>query len=172
MENLTEIEMAEIDALVGDPQDPPETDDLVSAAVLAGWLGVTPNRVHALAREGVLPRQPDKRFPLKSAVRAYCTHAGAGAQGRRVDAELAAEKLRAAKATAEKLELQNAKARGEIIAAAEVEREWADVLRGLRAAFLSLPSRAAAKLGHLTPHDLAALDAEVRDVLMEIAADD
>lgn len=168
MENLTEIEMAEIDALVGDPQNPPEADDMVSAADLAGWLGVTPNQVHALAREGVLPRQPDKRFPLKRAVRAYCAHAGAGAQGRRVDAE----KLRAAKATAEKLELQNAKARGEIIAAAEVEREWADVLRGLRAAFLSLPSRAAAKLGHLTPHDLSALDAEVRDVLMEIAADD
>lgn len=172
MENLTDTELAEIDDLIGMPETRAEDGNLVNAADLAEWLGLTPNRVSALAREGVLPRNPDKRFPLRKAIRAYCDHARAGAQGRRVDSELAAEKLRAAKATAEKLEIQNAKARGEIIAAAEVEREWADVLRGLRAAFLSLPSRAAAKLGHLTPHDLAALDAEVRDVLMEIAADD
>ncbi|WP_372838286.1 hypothetical protein [Phaeovulum sp.] len=172
LENIDEIEMAEIAALVGDPEDPSETDDMVNAATLADWLGLTPNHVSALAREGILPRTPAKLFPLRRAIRAYCGHARTGSVGRKVDAELAAEKLRAARATAEKLEIANAKARGEIIAAAEVERAWADVLRGLRAGFLSLPSRAAAKLGHLTPHDLAALDAEVRDVLMEIAADD
>ncbi|MCO6385028.1 hypothetical protein [Oceanicola sp. 502str15] len=172
MQHIPQSELAEIDALVGGPDPVPVPGDLVNAAGLADWLGLTPNRVSALAREGVIPRSADKLFALKAAVRAYADHARAGAQGRRVDSELAAEKLRAAKATAEKLELQNAKVRGEIIAAADVEREWADVLRGLRAAFLALPSRAAAKLGHLTPHDLAALDAEVRDVLLEIAADD
>ena len=171
MENITETEMAEIDALVGGPDPVPETADLVNAAELAEWLGLTANRVSALAREGVLPRNPDKLFPLKAAVRAYADHARAGAQGRRVDSELAAEKLRLARATAEKAESANAKIRGELIAAADVEREWAGVLRGVRAAMLALPSRVGQRLGHLTPHDIAALDREVRDALEELAND-
>ncbi len=161
---ITATELAEIDALVFAPD--PET---VTTGELAEWLGLTANRVSALAREGVIPRNADKRFPLRAAVKAYCDHARAGATGRRADAELAAEKLRLAKENADKLAFQNARARGELVAAAEVEREWAGVLRDVRAAFLALPSRAAGKLGHLTPHDLAALDAEVRDVLMELA---
>lgn len=171
MENITETEMAEIDALVGGPDPVPETADLVNAADLAEWLGLTANRVSALAREGVLPRNPDKLFPLKAAVRAYADHARAGAQGRRVDSELAAEKLRLARATAEKAESANARVRGELIAAADVEREWAGVLRGVRAAMLALPSRVGQRLGHLTPHDIAALDREVRDALEELAND-
>ena len=161
---IPKTELAEIDALVGGPE--PEG---VTAGKLAEWLGLTANRVSALAREGVIPRNADKRFPLRAAVKAYCENARAGATGRRGDTELAAEKLRLAKENADKLAFQNARARGELIAAAEVEREWAGVLRDVRAAFLALPSRAAGKLGHLTPHDLAALDAEVRDVLMELA---
>ncbi|MBV7394655.1 DNA packaging protein [Mameliella sediminis] len=165
---ITDAELAEIDALVGGPPDP----GTVTAGELADWLGITANRVSALARDGTIPRDDAKRFPLKAAVRAYAEHARAGAIGRRADSELSAEKLRLAKANADKLELANAKARGELIAAAEVERAWAGVLRDVRAAFLALPSRAAGKLGHLTPHDLKTLDAEVRDVLMELADDD
>ena len=170
MTKLTTTELNRIDALVGLPVA--DSGDLVDAAELSDWLGLTPNRVSALAREGVLPRTTAKLFPLRKAILAYCEHARAGATGRRVDSELAAEKLRAAKATAEKLELANMKVRGEIIPAVEVERAWAEVLRGLRAGFLSLPSRAAARLGHLTTHDITVLEAEVRDVLMEIATDD
>lgn len=171
MKEITETEMAEIDALVGSPAPVPESADLVNAADLAEWLGLTANRVSALAREGVLPRNPSKLFPLKAAVRAYADHARAGAQGRRVDSELAAEKLRLARATAEKAESANARVRGELIAAADVEREWAGVLRGVRAAMLALPSRVGQRLGHLTPHDIAALDREVRDALEELAND-
>lgn len=163
MDEISQYELAEINALAGIDLN------TVTAGELASWLGLTPNRVSALARDGIIPRTPEKRFPLRAAVKAYCEHARAGATGRRTDSELAAEKLRVAKANADKLELANAKARGEMIAAAEVERAWSGVLRDVRAAFLALPSRAAGKLGHLTPHDLAALDAEVRDVLMELA---
>lgn len=156
-------ELAEIDALVGGPES-----DGVTAGELAEWLGLTANRVSALARESIIPRNAEKRFPLRAAIKAYCDHARAGATGRRADAELAAERLRLAKENADKIAFQNARARGELIAATEVEREWASVLRDVRAAFLAVPSRVAGKLGHLTPHDLAALDAEVRDVLHEL----
>lgn len=162
MTAISAEELAQIEELVVRPYT-------VSGAELGDWLGLTANRVNALARDGVLPRDADKRFPLRASIRAYCEHARAGATGRRADSELAAEKLRLAKEQADKIAFANARARSELIAAAEVEREWAGVLRDVRAAFLALPSRAAGKLGHLTPHDLAALDAEVRDVLMELA---
>ena len=163
MKEITETEMAEIDALVGSPAPVPETADLVDAADLAEWLGLTANRVSALAREGVLPRNTEKLlFPLKAAVRAYADHARAGAQGRRVDSELAAEKLRAAKATAEKLEIQNAKARGDLLDGREVANEWRSIVTDLRAAVLAVSSRVVGRMG-LDRATTAALDAEIRD---------
>lgn len=161
---ITKKELAEIDALV---VAPPE--EQVSAEELGRWLGISGNRVHTLGRDGIIPRNAAKQYPLRAAIRAYCDHARAGATGRRADTELAAEKLRLAKEQADKIAFANARARGELISAGEVERAWAGVLRDVRAAFLALPSRAASKLGHLTPHDLAALDEEVRDVLLELA---
>ena len=169
--------LADIDAMVwGDsPDDPPmgkspvEGDTPLTAHELGAWLGITPNRAHALGRDGVLPRGDDKTFPLRASVRAYCDHCRSLAKGKQVDADLAAEKLRLAKANAEKAEAVNAKARGELIPAAEVEREWATVLRAVRAAMLAVPSRVAQNAGHLTPHDINAIDREVRDALEETA---
>ena len=89
MKSITHEELAEIDALVNAPKS-------VTAGELAEWLGLTPKRVSALGRDGTIPRTDDKRYPLRAAIHAYCEHARAGATGRRVDSELAAEKLRAA----------------------------------------------------------------------------
>jgi phage terminase Nu1 subunit (DNA packaging protein) len=49
-----------------------------------------------------------------------------------------------------------------------VEIEWSGVLRTLRAGLLAVPSRCAARLPHLTAHDAAEIDAEVRAALSEI----
>jgi phage terminase Nu1 subunit (DNA packaging protein) len=161
-----------VDAMMASPDETPVEDSpVVSAAELGEWLGIAPNRIHALGRDGILPRVEGTSYPLRAAVVAYCDHARALARGKQVDAELAAEKLRLAKANAEKVETANAKLRGELIPAAEVEREWAAVLRGVRAAMLAVPSRVAQTSGHLTPHDIAAIDREVRDALEEAAHD-
>ncbi len=88
-----------------------------------------------------------------------------------MDSELAAEKLRLAKANADKVETANAKSRGELIPAVEVEREWATVFRAVQAAMLAVPSRVAQTAGHLTPHDINAIDREARDALEETAND-
>ncbi|WHZ36630.1 DNA packaging protein [Sagittula sp. MA-2] len=161
-----------VDAMMAAEEEPPVGDSpVVSAAELGEWLGIAPNRIHALGRDGILPRVEGTRYPLRAAVVAYCDHARALARGKQVDAELAAEKLRLAKANAEKVETANAKLRGELIPAAEVEREWAAVLRGVRAAMLAVPSRVAQTAGHLTPHDINAIDREVRDALEEAAHD-
>ncbi len=168
MKNLTDFEITKIEAVAGLRT---ENDNLVDAAKLAEWLGLTPNRVSALARDGVIPRTADKRFNLQAAIRAYCEHARAGATGRRVDSELAAEKLRAAKATAEKLELQNAKARGDLLDGKQVANEWRSIITDLRAAVLAVPSRVASRVG-LDRAATAALDFEIRDSMEAIADDD
>lgn len=157
----------EFERLMDETADP----STVTAGELGEWLGLTPNRVHALGRDGVLPRAEGKRYPLRESVAAYCEHARSLAKGKAMDKDLAAEKLRLAKANAEKVETANAKARAELIPAAEVEREWATVLRGVRAAVLALPSRVSQRLGHLSPHDISAIDREVRDALEELAHD-
>lgn len=168
MEALSKTELAEIDALVNGP---PLLPGVVSAAELGQWLNLAPPRVSALAREGRIPRREDGRFDLQAAIRGYVeslrlkTMASALAS----NPELNAEKIRLARANAEKVEAANARARGELAALSEVEREWAGILRDVRAALLALPSRAAARLGHLTPHDVATLDREVRAVLEELA---
>jgi hypothetical protein len=56
-----------------------------------------------------------------------------------------------------------------LLDAAEVQNEWSGVLRTVRAGILAVPSRVAARLPHLTAHDVAEIDAEVRAVLAEIA---
>jgi terminase small subunit / prophage DNA-packing protein len=58
--------------------------------------------------------------------------------------------------------------RRELVPATEVEAEWSGVLRTVRAGILAVPSRVQQRLPHLTPHDVAEIDAEVRAALAEI----
>ena len=58
--------------------------------------------------------------------------------------------------------------RGELVPAADVERTWADILRGVRARMIAVPGRVGARLGHLTVGDVAVIDAEVRAALTEV----
>lgn len=160
---ITKKELAEIDALV---KAPPE--EQVSAEELAEWLGLTPNRVSALAREGVIPRDADKRFPLRASIRSYCAHARAGATGRRADTELAAEKLRLAREQADKIAFANAHARAELLDAREVATAWRGVVVDLRAALLAVPGRVATRLG-MSREEAVALDSEIRTAMEALA---
>lgn len=161
---------ADIEAVLGGGPETP-AGDTVSAADLAEWLNLSPARIYALAREGVIPRT-DGRFDLQAAVRAYVEHLRAGQRGRlSSDPDLNAEKLRLARANAEKIELANAKTRAALVPVAEVESAWASVLRDVRAAMLAIPARVQQRLGHLTAHDVQMIDREVRDALEEASHD-
>ena len=161
-------ELAEIEELVGNPQEAPVTAD-----TLARWLGTTAARINGLARDGRIPRRRDNLFDLRPAIRAYVADlkTAKGNSALANNPELNAEKIRLARASAEKLETANLKAKGDLAPLADVERAWAGILRDVRAALLALPSRAASRLGHLTPHDVKTLDSEVRAVLEELAND-
>jgi len=149
-----------------------EIDDgeTINTDTLADMLGLSVNRVLVLVRSGNIPRVGRSRYHRRDAVRAYCEYLRKNPVGRgSADPAYTAAKTRTAEAQAEKLETANAVARRELIPAIEVEREWAAVLRDVRAAMLALPSRMQQRLGHLTTHDVTTIDREIRDALSEIA---
>jgi phage terminase Nu1 subunit (DNA packaging protein) len=161
-------------ALLVDGPDPASAGDMgsVTATDLGEWLGLSAPRIHALAREGRIPRRGDGRFDLKPAVRGYVEslRQKAGSSALAQNPELNAEKIRMARESADKTALQNARARGEMIATADVAKAWAEIVTDLRAALLALPSRVAASVG-LDRAAMTALDREMRDALESIADD-
>lgn len=78
---------------------------------------------------------------------------------------IAVARIRVANAQAQKVELANAKARGELLPAVDVQREWEGVLRDVRAAMLAVPARVQQRLPKLSTADVAAIDDEIRSAL-------
>jgi phage terminase Nu1 subunit (DNA packaging protein) len=72
-------------------------------------------------------------------------------------------------AQADLVALRVARQRGELLDAGEVAAEWCGVLRTVRSGCLAIPSRVGARLPHLTPGDVAAIETEVRAALTELA---
>ncbi len=149
-------------------------DRPVSLEELAGVLGVNKRNLQNFVERGILVRVGRGRFPLGKSIRAYCDSLRETAANRdhfRVGTGLAAERERIAREQADALEMKNAAMRGELLRAADVESQWADILRMVRSGFLALPSRVQQRLGHLTAHDLSILDREIRDTLEELSDD-
>ena len=82
---------------------------------------------------------------------------------------LTAEKTRLMKEQADAAELRNRKLRGELVEAGEVEKEWAGILRKVRAGILAVPSRVRQLLPHLSAHDAGVIEAELRSALEGLA---
>ena len=160
----------DIDAFLNGGETP-EPERMVAASVLGDWLGLTADHCRKLARDGKLPRDASGTFPLRAAVRAYCGNQREGARGRPLaDPGLAGEKERLTRENADKVALQNAKARGDLIPATAVRAAWLEIVTDLRARLLAVPSRVAARLG-LERAIAASIDAEIRAAMADIAAD-
>lgn len=157
------------DTLLGDLPDTslPAIPGVMNGEGLARLLGVS----ETTAR-GVGVKLPGNgRWDVAASLRAYLDrlreHAGrAGRPKASGDTEtLRAEKLRLTRAQADKEETRVQRERGELVEAAAVTREWANVLRDLRNALLAVPSRCGAGLPHLTATDIATIDSEIRRAL-------
>lgn len=147
-------------------------NDLLKPDEMGTLLGLSRRKVSDLAARGLLEKAERGQYRLASIAK-YVAHLRtvAAARGGETDVDLTAERARLARAQADKAEAQAAAMRGDLVEAAEVEREWSDVLRRVRAGVMAAPSRIRQRLPHLTVDDAAALDAELRDVLTEIAND-
>jgi len=134
-----------------------ETVDLpVDGKTLAGVLGLTVRRVDQMATAGTIPRAAGGLFDLPTAVQAYIAF-----RTRRLDAA----KERKTLAEAELAEMRAAALRQELLDAKEVEREWSNIIRDIRASVMALPGRLAGRLSHLSPADVSEIDSELREAL-------
>ncbi|MGY6662211.1 MAG: hypothetical protein ACXIVO_07800 [Glycocaulis sp.] len=157
--------------LIGEPPAAPDAIDSISEAELADLFGITARQLRNLAYDGVIRKAGRGRFEFRASVRGYTESLRAKcARGRsKDDPEHKAERVRLARAQAEKVELQNAKARSELVSADEVTHAWAAILRDVRAGMLAVPSRIGTRLPALTGHDISEIEAEIRAALERLA---
>lgn len=149
--------------------------DLATEADMAALLGVTTTRIRDLAREGIMVKPQRGRYDVAASVKNYASRlreqaARAGRPPADASPEARSAKERLTEAQARLAESKADQAAGKLLDAAEVERAWAGILRDLRAGLLAIPSRVGASLPHLTAHDVATLDRELR-AAMEALSD-
>lgn len=146
--------------------------DLVTAKEISDWIGVSDRTVSDLAIRGHAKKVGRGQYDLKETIRLYTAHlrevsAGRG-DGQALD--LVQERARLAKQQADGHELKNAVLRRELLARDQVEAEWTDILRKLRAGLLAIPSRVRQRIG-LDANTTAEIDREIRDTLMVLGND-
>jgi terminase small subunit / prophage DNA-packing protein len=143
---------------------------------LCDLLGLSPAALTDLKARGIAVHLGHDAYDLQATVRAYVQNLRSVAAGWGTEenaSTLTNERARLAKEQADAQALKNGALRGELVKAADVAREWGDMLRQVRARILAAPSRLRAALPHLTAADVIAIDREIRDALQEAAnADD
>lgn len=133
-----------------------DLESVMTQAAFGGLVGVSQPAVSDLLARGVI-RQGDTG---RTWLLAYCEHLRAVAAGRDPDGELSTERARVARATAEKIEMQNAATRREVAPIAALELVLNDVAK-----------RIAARLDALVPQIRRTAPDVPSAVLARIAAD-
>jgi phage terminase Nu1 subunit (DNA packaging protein) len=131
----------------------------VSLPVLAQTLGLTVRAVNQLAVSGVVVKLGRGSYDLQASVSRYI------ATLRKPDGN---NKDRLTAAQADLAELKLEESRAALLPASTVEREWAGILRDVRAGCLAVTARVQQHLPHLTAHDAATLDSEIRAALSQL----
>ena len=156
-------------------------DDLLSApraiskSAFARLVGKSPGRISQMIAAG-LPVEPDgtidiARGKIWMQENIDPRRSAAQPQGQlgldRPIMESGRDRL--AREQADNMALKNAALRRELVPSTEVEARWSDILRRVRSKILAVPSRTRQTCPHLTAHDVAAFDAELRQALEELA---
>lgn len=139
----------------------------VTTGGFAALVGTSANHVTDRARTGVLRPSGRNRLLVVENVRLYCDELRAAA-GRHGAGHRDPAKARLTEGQARLVEMKVAQAEGRLLDTDEVEREWSDALRQVRAEMLAVPSRFAARVG-LSAVDAATLDGEIRAALESLA---
>lgn len=123
-------------------------EDTVSAKALAAVLGITPNRVSQLRKEGILTAEGHPlRYGLCESVQAYIAYAVETSRGKASDADAERRKLQAdadyRQAKARQEELKLAELEGRMHSAEDVEAATTELVYAVRSAVLAMPGRVA-----------------------------
>ena len=144
--------------------------------VISKLLDLTPRRVQHLANEGVIPRAEKGRYELVPAVRGYIRYLRDRSVGRDgvVIPDIASERARLTREQADRVAMENAKARGDLIPGLLVQKSIERVFAAFKARIEAVPRKAVPRLKGATKD--AAREAILRelnrDALNELAAFD
>nr|WP_051231140.1 helix-turn-helix domain-containing protein [Kaistia adipata] len=152
----------------------PILDAEITAMDLADFLGVSKRAISDFADRGIIAKTGRNRFDLRRSVQLYCDHLRGVAAGRGGDAgdALSTERARLAREQADKVAMENAASRRELITVTEVRGEWVAIARRIRNMMMSVPSRCRQQLPHLTTFDVDLIDREIRTALTELGERD
>lgn len=132
---------------------------LVDAATIANVFGVTTRHVAMLAKDGVVVKRARASFDLLASTSNYIEKLRKPDGGSK-------ERLTAAQADLAELKLQESRAA--LLPASTVEREWANIMRDVRAGCLAITARVQQHLPHMSAQDVATLDSEIRAALKQL----
>ena len=153
------------------------TAETVSATELGAMLDMSARRVRELAEAGVIRRHGRGRFIAEEASAHYLRHlretaAGRGAAAGEGGLDLVAERARLAKAQADRQELELDVRRGKLVDGAEVRLLFGGMVTAARNRLLGVPSKAKARIPHLTVRDVEALEDLIAEALNGLADGD
>jgi phage terminase Nu1 subunit (DNA packaging protein) len=147
----------------------------IGGADLCELLDLSPAALSDLKKRGIAIQFGHDSYDMAATVTLYVRHLRGIAAGwgtAEKAAELTAERARLAKEQADAQALKNAKLRGELVEAEQVERAWSDVLRQVRARILAVPSRLRSELPDLQHATIDAMDRALRSTLTELGNGD
>ena len=161
--------LGDLSDLLGDPEPVQPVILTMSESELATLLGIGASRVRTLARDGVIIRSGRGRFEVRASLTRYLdqlrSHAARAGRPSEGGDAYKAERTRLTRAQATTAVQKARLGAGEMVVAADVQREWTGILRDVRNALLAVPSRCGAALPHLTGHDVATIAAEISTAL-------
>jgi terminase small subunit / prophage DNA-packing protein len=120
--------------------------------VLANALGLSTRRIAAMVKEGTVIKRARDSFDWVLSVQNYLAK-------QRPESN---SKDRLTSAQADLAELKLAEAKGELLPASQIETEWGGIVRDATAAILGVTAKVQGRLGHLSNHDAAVIDSEIR----------
>lgn len=117
-------------------------------AVISKLLDLTPRRVQHLANEGVIPRAEKGRYELVPAVRGYIRYLRDRSIGRdgEQSSDIASERARLTREQADKMAMENAKARNELIPTPLVQKSIERAFSAFGARIDAIPRKAVPRL--------------------------
>jgi phage terminase Nu1 subunit (DNA packaging protein) len=116
--------------------------------VISKLLDLTPRRVQHLANEGVIPRAEKGRYELVPAVRGYIRYLRDRSIGRdgEQSSDIASERARLTREQADKMAMENAKARGELIPTPLVQKSIERAFSAFGSRIDAIPRKAVPRL--------------------------
>ena len=140
-----------------------------TVADLSRIFGVSGRTVRDLDQREILKHDAAGIRTLDS-IHAYLEHLRKAAAGRTSgEQSLAEERAKETQVKREIGEMKLMQLRGEMLTLSEVSASWSSFASAVKAAVLSIPSKARAKIPHLTAHDAESLKQMCRDILIDLS---